>query len=154
MKMKKLLFTTLALGLLSLPAFAEDKTPEQLREEDSHIFFHDGMQQHKVTRTVVSGKEQRVWFNSHVHPDCSSAGEMVVRITKEPEHGKVSVASGKEYPGYPKESIRYKCNQHKVDVKKLLYKSEDKYTGDDAFQALIIFEDGYAWVVLIDLKVR
>jgi hypothetical protein len=44
--MGKLLLTACAFGLLLSPAFAEDKTPERLREENSYIFGHDGLQKH------------------------------------------------------------------------------------------------------------
>jgi hypothetical protein len=154
MKMKKLLLTTLALGLLSLPALAGDKTPEQLREESSIIAAHDGLQRHKFTRIVPSNKEQRVFFAHQVHPDCSSVGEAVIRITKEPEHGKVRVTPTTDYAGYPKENIRYKCNQHKVQGQQITYRSEDKYTGDDTVEALVIFQNGFAWEVSIDVMVR
>jgi len=59
--MRKIVVTA-ALGLLSSPAFAEDKTPEQLREERSRIFGIEGLASQTFTRVVASGAKQRIGF--------------------------------------------------------------------------------------------
>ena len=55
---------------------------------------------------------------------------------------------------YLKESIRYKCNQHKVKGTLVNYKAAEKYTGDDEFDLLILFPDGVAWEIHYNISVR
>jgi hypothetical protein len=43
-----------------------------------------------------------------------------------------------------KVAVRFKCNQHKVMGMAVNYKA-DKYAGDDAFDILVIYPDGFAW---------
>jgi hypothetical protein len=52
--MSKFLLTVCAFGLLLSSAFAEEKTPEQLREERSHIFGIEGLQTQTFTRFVAA----------------------------------------------------------------------------------------------------
>ena len=58
--MSKFLLTVCAFGLLLSSAFAEDKTPERLREERSHIFGIEGLQSQTLTRFVGSGAKQQI----------------------------------------------------------------------------------------------
>src|SRR5262249_32935051 len=41
------------------------------------------------------------------------------------------------FPAYPKEHVRFKCNDHKVRGIQLNYKSADKYVGDDTLDLLV-----------------
>ena len=100
--MKNLLLTVLAFGLLSSSAFAE----EQPRQE--------GLEKKQFTRVVSSGAKQRIGFFHAVHPDCTASGDVSIRVTKQPEHGSVETTTATLFPGYPKENIRSKCNDHKV----------------------------------------
>src|SRR5260370_26676024 len=54
-KMKSLLLTVLAFGLLSSSSFAQEKSPEQLREESTHIWGVEGLekQQPSDSRTTT-----------------------------------------------------------------------------------------------------
>jgi hypothetical protein len=152
--MSKSLLTVCAFGLLLSPAFAEDKTPERLREENSYIFGHDGLQKHVFTRVVPSETNQRIGFFNAVNPDCSASGVVNVRATKQPKHGTVEITTATNFPSYPKESIRYKCNQHKVKGMQINYKSAEKYIGDDALELLVLFPGGFAWEIHFDVSVR
>jgi hypothetical protein len=66
----------------------------------------------------------------------------------------VEITTAINFPGYPKESDRYKCNQHKVKGMQINYKSAEKYTGDDALDILILWPAGTAWEVHFDVSVR
>jgi hypothetical protein len=143
--MIKLLLTTCAFGLLLSSASAEEKTLEQLRGEANNIFGHEGLQKHKMTRVVASGKNGRIGFFHALDPDCTS---------KEPEHGTVKTTDTSQYAGYPKDSAYVKCNQHKVKGTQIDYKSADKYTGSDVFEVLVLFPNGFAWEVTYDVSVR
>jgi hypothetical protein len=153
-KMKNLLLTVLAFGLLSSSAFAEDKTPERLREESNHIFGVEGLENQTFTRFVASGAKQRIGFYVDLNPDCSAAGDINVRVTKQPEHGTVETVATTDYTYFPKENIRSKCNRQKVKGTLVNYKAAEKYTGSDEFDLLILFPDGLAWEYHFDIRVR
>ena len=71
-----------------------------------------------------------------------------------PEDGTVETTTATNFPGYPKENIRDKCNQHKVKGMQINYKSAEKYTGNDEFDLLILYPSGLAREDHFDIKVR
>jgi hypothetical protein len=137
MKMKTLLLIILAFGLSS-SAFAQQ----------------EGLQKKQYTRVVASGKNRQIGFFTSLNPECTSNGDVELRITKQPEHGTVETTTTSNFPGYPKENIRYKCNDHRVKGMQANYKSAEKYVGDDAFDLLVLFPAGTAWEVHYDMSVR
>ena len=134
--MSKFLLTVCAFGLLLSSAFAQEKTPEQLREERSHIFGIDGLQTETFSRFVAAGTKQRMGFYADLNPDCSAVGDINVRVSKQPEHGTVETTTSTDYVHFPKENIRSKCNQHKVKGMLINYKAAEKYNGKDEFDLL------------------
>ena len=97
----------------------------------------------------------RIGFFTFVNPDCSArGGDVTIRVVNQPEHGTTETSSLRDYPGYAKESLRYKCNQTKAQGTQIKYKSADKYTGKDALDVLVMFGEGLAWEVHFDLSVR
>jgi hypothetical protein len=152
--MNKFLLTVCAFGLLLPSAFAQEKSPEQYREESSHIFGIEGLESQTFTRVVASGAKQRIGFYASLNPDCTATGDVNVRVTKQPEHGTVETVATTDYIQYPKESIRSKCNQHKVKGALVNYKAAEKYTGNDEFDLLILFPGGFAREVHLNINVR
>ena|SRR5215831_13872428 len=153
--MKRLLLTAVcAFGLVFSTALAQEKTQEQLREENAIIWGHDGLKKEQYTRVVISGTKGRIGFFTSVNPDCSAKNDVAIRITKQPEHGTIDTTMTTDYANYPKENIRSKCNQHKVRGTQVNYKSEDKYVGNDEADVLVIFGDGFAWEVHFGISVR
>ncbi len=152
--MSKLLLTVCAFGLLLSSAFAEEKSREQYREEQSHIFGIEGLESQSFTRFAASGAKQRIGFFASLNPDCTAAGNVNVRVTKQPEHGTVETVATTEYAHYPKENIRSKCNQHKVKGTLVNYKAAEKYTGNDEFALLILYPSGLARELHFDISVR
>jgi hypothetical protein len=57
------------------------------------------------------------------------------------------------FPAYSKDSPRYHCTKQKVPGLLLTYKA-DKYTGDDAFDLLVIYPSGLARETHYDMKVK
>jgi hypothetical protein len=133
--MKRLLLTVCAFGLLS-------------------FFGVEGLESQTFTRVVASGAKQRIGFYAYLNPDCSAIGDINVRVTKQPEHGTVDTVATTDYAHYPKESIRYKCNQHKVKGTLVNYKVAEKYTGKDEFDLLILYPEGFARELHFDISVR
>jgi hypothetical protein len=136
--MKSLLLTVLAFGLLAPSAFAEE-----------------GLEKKQFTRVVASRTNQRIGFYTALNPDCTAQqGNFAVRVAKKPEHGNVETIDTMNFPNYPKESIRARCNQHKVKGIQVNYKSEDKYVGSDELELLVLFPAGFAWEVRYEISVR
>jgi hypothetical protein len=124
------------------PAFAEEQPRQEALEEK------------QWTRVVPSGTKERIGFFHALHPDCSASGNVNVRITKQPEHGTVETTTVSNFPSYPKENIRYKCNQLRVKGVQVNYKSAEKYVGDDALDLLVLYPGGFAWEVRYKIDVR
>jgi hypothetical protein len=148
--MSKFLLTVCAFGLFFSSALAEEKSLEQLDRESSRIWGAEGLQRLQLARTVPSGTNQRIAFVTSLNPDCTSEGDINVRVIKQPEHGKVEIASTAHFPSFSKESNRYKCTQHKVKGVLVNYKAE-KYVGEDVFDLLIIYPGGFAREVHYDI---
>jgi hypothetical protein len=151
--MSRFLLALCAFGLLSSSALAQEKSLEQLDREGDRIFGTEGLQKYQFTRHVPSGANQRIEFITALNPDCTSSGDVNVRVINQPEHGKVEITSTSHFPSYSKESNRYKCTQHKVKGILVNYKAE-KYTGDDVFDLLILYPGGYAREVRYNMNVR
>ena len=135
--MKNLLLTVLAYGLLSSPAFAQE-----------------GLEKRQFTRVVASGTNQRIGFFTALNPDCTASGNVNIRVTKQPEHGSTETTTTINFPGYPKEHSRFKCNDHKVRGMQINYKSAEKYVGSDELELLVLFPNGFAWEVHYNIDVR
>ena len=126
--MSRFLLSVCAFGLLFSPAFAQEKSLEQLREERGHIYGIEGQR--------------------------NDTGDITVRVTKQPEHGTVETAVTTEYAHYPKENIRSKCNQHRVKGVLINYKAAEKYAGSDELDLLVLFPHGTAWEIHYNINVR
>ena len=125
--MSKFLLTVCALGLLSSSAFAQEKSPEQMLEKQ------------QLARVVTSGTNQRIGFFYAVNPDCSASGDVNVRVTKQPEHGTGETTAATDFPTFPKENMRARCNNRKVRGVQVNYKSAEKYVGADTLDLLVLF---------------
>jgi len=152
--MSRFLLTVFAFGLLLSSAFAQEKSSEQYREEQSHIFGIEGLESQTFTRVVASGAKQRIDVYVSLNPDCSATGDINVRVTKQPEHGTVETVATTDYAHFPKENIRSKCNQHKVKGTLVNYKPAEKYTGKDEFDLLVLYPAGLAREFHFDITVR
>src|SRR5262249_54948493 len=143
----KFLLTICAFGLLLPFAFAEEKSPEQQREESNRI----GLQKMNWTRVVASGTNQRIGFFYAVNPDCSASGDINILVTKQPKHGTIENASATSFPNFERGYIRYRCNQHEHQGNKVNYKSTEKYDSSDKHELLVLHPGGFAQEVHINI---
>jgi hypothetical protein len=81
-------------------------------------------------------------------------GNTNIRVTKQPEHGSVETTTDINFPAYPKEHVRFKCNDHQVRGIQVNYKSADKYVGDDTLDILVLWPVGTALEVRYNIDVR
>ena len=95
-----------------------------------------------ITRTVPSGKNQRIDFLASVNPDCSSIGMPTVRLLEGPDNGVVTTDKAKDFLPFPKTNIRSKCNGRRVTGLKLFYQSATEFFGVDRVRLLVISASG------------
>jgi hypothetical protein len=150
--MSRFLLAVCACGLLLSPAFAEEKSPGQPREESNQSVQR--LPKVNWARIVASGTNQRIGFFYAVNPDCSANGDVNIRVTKQPDHGTVETAAATDFPSFERENIRYRCNQQKVRGQQVNYKSTEKYTGSDTLELLVLFPGGFGEEVHINIDVR
>lgn len=105
-------------------------------------------------KTALSGQEIYIFRDVSLNVDCSSAGADDVRIIAGPSHGKVRLVHGKLYTGFTKANERSKCNTHKVNGIKGLYRSNPGFKGHDevTFSTHTYTGNAYKAVVSIDVE--
>ena len=154
MKTKLVIAAALLVCGVSSLALAQEKSLEEIDKRTNRIFQTEGIQQEQYTRVVPSGTKQRIQYYYASNPDCTASGDVIVRITKEPEHGKIEVIPETKFANFKKDNVRAKCNEQKVRTQVIYYKSADKYVGDDELELLILFPGGFAWEHHYKLSVR
>jgi hypothetical protein len=51
-----------------------------------------------ITKYVVSGRPLKLSYFSSTNPDCSTAGRPTIRLIRAPEHGRVTISKGSDFP--------------------------------------------------------
>jgi hypothetical protein len=86
-----------------------------------------------LSPVVPSGAKRQLAFVSALNPDCSSAGEIEVRVIKSPKNGTVEIENGFGYPNYDEKNQRYSCNTRLVQGVRISYTSAEGFIGKDHF---------------------
>ena len=97
---------------------------------------------HAQTLTAVSGKPLKLNFSNTTNPDCSTAGETVVRLTQAPQHGRVTISRASDFPAFPLANPRHVCNKRRVAGTRTVYVSQRGYVGTDSAAIEMIFANG------------
>jgi hypothetical protein len=97
---------------------------------------------HAQTLTAVSGQPLKLNFSNITNPDCSSAGQAVVRLTQAPQHGRVTISRASDFPAFPASNIRSVCNKRRVAGTRTVYVSQRGFVGTDSAAIEIIFSNG------------
>ena len=100
------------------------------------------------TRVAVSGKPLLLPSAASTNPDCSSAGDVVIRITSPASNGSVSIKRGGVFPTF------YPCNRRRVRGTTTTYTARRGYTGPDTVTLEYIFPNGELRQVTYDIMVR
>jgi hypothetical protein len=95
-----------------------------------------------ISKTVATGRPLKLGFFSSVNPDCSSRGRPTIRLTRAPEHGRVTVTQTMDFPNFPASNVRFVCNKSRVAGTAINYVSDRGFVGTDNVQAETIFPDG------------
>lgn len=105
-------------------------------------------------KSALSGQEIFLFGGSTLNPDCSKAGRDDLRATSGPSHGKLTIVNGKTYAHFSKTDARAKCNSHKVDGIKVLYRSSPGFKGRDQVTLSLHTFLGYASKTVININVE
>jgi hypothetical protein len=149
--MRKLLVTVCAIGLLLSSALAQEETS---KEEQARKEMLEGLRRTEATRHVPSGTNRILWFAATLNPDCSSAGDTEIRVTKQPGHGMVEIRAGEGFVYYARDAIRFKCNTKKVRGLNVNYKSSTGYRGADDFEIHTLSPNGFLWEMRFNINVH
>jgi len=134
----------IAFGLALTPAFAQ-WTAEEIAS---------GVQKQEFTRHVLKGQKLLIKVGASLQVDCTPTEGAEVKITKDPEHGSLDISKGLDFPYYPKENPRSKCNEKKTPRFLITYKPENGYSGVDSFEYVSLAADGFAQEITINVNVR
>ena len=96
-----------------------------------------------IHRSAIAGKPIRLIFLFFVNPDCSSRELPTVRITQNPQHGRVQVSKTQDFPTYPESNSRSVCNSRRVDGIAVSYVAEPGYLGGDYVGMEAIYDSGF-----------
>ena len=96
------------------------------------------------SRVAASAKPLRAGFFYYLNSDCSSMGDVVVRLTESPRFGTVRIARARSNPNFLATNERHACNTRKVPGTIAEYRSRRGYVGEDRFTLDIIYPQGSA----------
>ena len=99
-------------------------------------------QAQSLSLTAIAGRPLKLNFSNTTNPDCSAVGETVVKLTKPPEHGRVTISKASDFPSFDKKNARHACNKKRVTGTRTEYVSERGFTGTDSAAIEIIFATG------------
>ena len=95
-----------------------------------------------VARTALAGTPLLLGHWASLNPDCTSIGDVVLRIVKEPGHGRVAIALGNGYTFFLKDNVRNACNYKPSPGTNATYVAAPGYAGPDSVTLTGIFPDG------------
>jgi hypothetical protein len=95
-----------------------------------------------ITKYAASGKPVRLDFVYSTNPDCTASGDPTVRITREPDNGRVTAAVNRHFPSFAQSNVRSVCNTRRVSGRYVQYVSRRSFVGTDYVSAEYIFPSG------------
>ena len=108
----------------------------------------------QAQRYVPSGGTVKLTFFCNINPDCSASGTPTIRITKQPEHGRVAVSQTRDFCHFPPSNPRNVCNTRRVQGVAVRYTAERGHTGYDSVGAEVFFPDGAMRSGTFNISVR
>ena len=108
----------------------------------------------QAQRYVPSGGTVKLTFLCNVNPDCSSSGNSTIRITRPPEHGRISQTHTRDFCYFPPSNPRNVCNNRRVQGVVLRYTAQRGYTGYDSVGAEVFYPGGAMRSGTFNIQVR
>lgn len=88
-------------------------------------------QQQQFSKTVLSSKLLILDWFAEVNPDCTNIKYPEIRITQQPQHGRVQIIKTTVFPNFPPSNVRHVCNTRRVPGVEIHYHSEKGFVGTD-----------------------
>jgi len=92
--------------------------------------------------TAIAGHPVKLYTGYSTNPDCTSEGDLQVRVTQAPQHGRITVKTAGVFPNFPASNVRSACNRRRVPGVLVHYVSERGYSGFDQLGFQVIFPNG------------
>src|SRR5260370_33728046 len=102
---------------------------------------------------IASATTHQIGFFHAVTHEHYANGDVNIRAPKQPKNGTVETITATNFPAFPKENIRARCNNHKARGVQVNYKSAEKYVGDDPLDLLVLFPGGFGGEVPLNINV-
>jgi hypothetical protein len=103
---------------------------------------------------VLSEQRTQVWRTFNLNPDCSAAGVIVAKVTKEGK-GQVEFEENLAFSTYlPKNSQRYGCNTQQTAGLSIFYTSPPGFKGTDSFEIELVGGQGQSRKVSFRVRVK
>lgn len=107
----------------------------------------------QADKAVASGRPLMLYHYYSTNPDCTSAGEVVMRVAQGPEHGRVSVRRAGIFPNFPVNNVRSACNRRRVPGVEAVYVSQRGYLGPDLVVLEVLSPSGRSLHVTVSIHV-
>jgi len=109
---------------------------------------------HAAAKVAASGQPLILFQASATNPDCTSMGKVLLRVTQEPQHGRVTVRSTGVFPTFPESNVRSACNRRRVPGVQATYVSQRGYLGSDFVELQLLFPAGAERSVKLPIEVK
>jgi hypothetical protein len=86
---------------------------------------------------VLSEQKTQVWRTFNLNPDCSAAGVIVAKVTKEGK-GQVEFEENLGFSTYPKNWQQHGCNTQQTAGLSIFYTSPTGFKGTDSFEIELV----------------
>jgi hypothetical protein len=107
-----------------------------------------------VSPVAVAGLPLKIGHFASLNPDCTSMGEVVARITKNADHGVVTIQPGQGYTNYPETNPRNHCNYKPTSGVNVIYVSNSGYIGPDSVGLDFFYPNGSELQFAVNVKVK
>ena len=104
-------------------------------------------------KAVASGKPLHLYHAYSTNPDCTSTGEVVMRVVQGPEHGRVSIQRTGVFPSFGPDNVRNVCNRRRVPGVQATYISQRGYLGSDFVVLQVLYPSGRGINVSLPIRV-
>jgi|EndMetStandDraft_6_1072998.scaffolds.fasta_scaffold344677_2 hypothetical protein len=107
----------------------------------------------QADKVVASGRPLMLYEAYSTNPDCSSAGQVVLRVAQSPEHGRVNIRQTGVFPRFPEVNPRSACNRRRVPGVQAIYVSQRGYLGTDYVVLEALFPAGRGVRIRLPIRV-
>jgi hypothetical protein len=90
-----------------------------------------------LTSVALSEQKTQVWRTFNLNPDCTAAGVIVAKVTKEGK-GQVEFEENLGFSTYLHNSQNYRCNTQQTAGLSIFYTSPTGFKGTDSFDIEIV----------------